>query len=464
MSHQIEPAKTGRSRCRYCKQRIAKGELRVSESFVSEWSNDVAARFHHLRCAARSKPLVLRQALTESSLDIANRDELLVAIEQAMRVTDVAQERPDISEEYREFAAMAREAQNDDAVMVFADWLQSVGDPRGELITVQMEKAATDGARRLALDQREQQILSKHARRLVPRFDYGTLVWRGGFVRRIEVTSEQGIVQELLATLLAHPSCLLVDELAISLEELPWSTVTVTPNLPPIEGLRILEVRADNPGALHEYIAAHDGLDTLRVRLGRLHLDALSHARLRTLELTTTNAMSLPMSEQRAGSFQPLAPQLATLTRAQWPNLHRLAIECATSLDNACTHLAGSGLASEVTELSVRGPLGEHGVAAIAAIPGLHTLEIVDAKLSDALADALRDACKVLRVLESQPALQRTKSPDTPSFDGDWLVRHTRKPEWGLGKVLEETDDYIEVEFENAGRKRLRTPELLEDA
>ncbi|MBA3503426.1 MAG: DUF3553 domain-containing protein [Deltaproteobacteria bacterium] len=46
---------------------------------------------------------------------------------------------------------------------------------------------------------------------------------------------------------------------------------------------------------------------------------------------------------------------------------------------------------------------------------------------------------------------------------GPWLVRHTRRPEWGIGRVIAEGDDGIDVEFETAGRKLVRNVELLEE-
>ena len=45
----------------------------------------------------------------------------------------------------------------------------------------------------------------------------------------------------------------------------------------------------------------------------------------------------------------------------------------------------------------------------------------------------------------------------------EWLVRHKRRPEWGIGRVLAESEDGLEVEFEVAGTKQVRNVELLEE-
>ena len=45
----------------------------------------------------------------------------------------------------------------------------------------------------------------------------------------------------------------------------------------------------------------------------------------------------------------------------------------------------------------------------------------------------------------------------------EWRVRHTRRPEWGIGTVVEEGAAGLEVEFAKAGRKQVRNVELLED-
>src|SRR5687768_8288176 len=70
-----------------------------------------------------------------------------------------------------------------DAYLVYADWLQARGDPRGELITVQQRLAASPGDRSLLA--RERELVGE----LMP-MEKGSgveLEWRLGFVHTLRV-------------------------------------------------------------------------------------------------------------------------------------------------------------------------------------------------------------------------------------------------------------------------------------
>jgi hypothetical protein len=264
--HTIEVAKSGRSSCQTCDKPIAAGDLRLAEAFVHihgglsrqyrnarsgkprdssydddyrprEYSaaNDVAARFHHLSCAAAKLPYVLKSALAATKLEIVDRAELERAIEKALSVADIAEEDATTGAEYRAFIEKLRNESSrrspngsDDAVLVFGDWLQSIGDPRGELIITQtrMEDAAFEERTRLV--DVEQKLLANHRARFLPERLEGTPVWRRGFVHRLVIDSTTGIDPTTLARAFAHPSFRLLRELAV---ELQWSRV-ITVNLP----------------------------------------------------------------------------------------------------------------------------------------------------------------------------------------------------------------------------------------
>lgn len=66
-------------------------------------------------------------------------------------------------------------------------------------------------------------------------------------------------------------------------------------------------------------------------------------------------------------------------------------------------------------------------------------------------------------VVHERPGIADEPPSDTADVEV-WKVRHVRKPEWGVGVVIEESEDRIEIEFENAGRKIIRALELIEDA
>jgi hypothetical protein len=82
MAHMIESAKSGRASCRTCKTTITKGELRMGEEVANAFSpGEMTFNWHHLHCAAKKKPSVLKQALETTEVEIPDKDELLKTIE-----------------------------------------------------------------------------------------------------------------------------------------------------------------------------------------------------------------------------------------------------------------------------------------------------------------------------------------------------------------------------------------------
>ena len=63
MPHVFEPASTNRSKCRGCKQPIAKDELRFGESLPNQFGEGEVTHWFHPRCAAYKRPEPLMQAL-----------------------------------------------------------------------------------------------------------------------------------------------------------------------------------------------------------------------------------------------------------------------------------------------------------------------------------------------------------------------------------------------------------------
>jgi hypothetical protein len=74
----IEAAKSGRARCRKCKQPIEKGELRFGEESAQGFgSGDEKSFFwYHLACAAKQRPQLLKTALETFTGEVPNRAEL----------------------------------------------------------------------------------------------------------------------------------------------------------------------------------------------------------------------------------------------------------------------------------------------------------------------------------------------------------------------------------------------------
>jgi poly [ADP-ribose] polymerase len=80
----IEVAKSGRSRCRVCRQPIDKGALRFGEEQQSAFAEGMQWVWHHLPCAAKKKPAQLRSALTSYAGEVPDR----AALEQVLAESD----------------------------------------------------------------------------------------------------------------------------------------------------------------------------------------------------------------------------------------------------------------------------------------------------------------------------------------------------------------------------------------
>jgi len=75
MPHVFESATTNRSKCRGCKQAIAKGELRFGESLPNQFGEGEVTHWFHPACAAYKRPEPLLEALL-SAADVPGREAL----------------------------------------------------------------------------------------------------------------------------------------------------------------------------------------------------------------------------------------------------------------------------------------------------------------------------------------------------------------------------------------------------
>jgi poly [ADP-ribose] polymerase len=76
MTEVIEVAKTGRARCRSCRQAIDKGALRFGEEQPSAFADGMQMAWYHLACAAGKRPAQVREALSHFEGEIPERDEI----------------------------------------------------------------------------------------------------------------------------------------------------------------------------------------------------------------------------------------------------------------------------------------------------------------------------------------------------------------------------------------------------
>ena len=86
MAHTIEPAASGRAKCRGCGKPINKGELRFGERLPNPFADGEMTLWFHLNCAALKRPEPLHETLREETLqgttvDIEESESLLRKIE-----------------------------------------------------------------------------------------------------------------------------------------------------------------------------------------------------------------------------------------------------------------------------------------------------------------------------------------------------------------------------------------------
>ena len=200
--------------CATCGEAIATDELVLAEAYVStdgKWARshryarspkhvdpmmrddgerryddepnaDLASRLHHLTCGAKHQPYKLRSAMKLSGDAIPNRGELEQAIVDALSPKDRAETDPATRDEYARFVEQLRTTTDDGDFLVFGDWLQSLGDPRGELIAVQHALETATNEDRAKLLDLERKLIAQHHFAPPP---IGQLKWRRGFVRQI---------------------------------------------------------------------------------------------------------------------------------------------------------------------------------------------------------------------------------------------------------------------------------------
>jgi Poly(ADP-ribose) polymerase and DNA-Ligase Zn-finger region len=77
MAHTIEPAASGRAKCRGCSRPIAKGELRLGARLPNPFDeeNELTLWFH-LRCGAYTRPEPFLEAVKDTTEIVENRDAL----------------------------------------------------------------------------------------------------------------------------------------------------------------------------------------------------------------------------------------------------------------------------------------------------------------------------------------------------------------------------------------------------
>lgn len=290
--------------------------------------------------------------------------------------------------------AIARAPDDADAHLVYADWLQAEGDPAGELIVLQQQRAsAADldavesvaGAERRYLDSHWDDLLPG-----VPAASVG-LRWRLGFVREAHylVTQSDEATDELDA-LLGAPVARFLQ--AVGIEHRSYVSSDYQPLLETLATHRRLPLKAlsigtdRNSGRLGSLRVVHEAfadLEWLRVRGYSIDPDGLQLEKLRSLELRVRETDALVIEALRNAAW----PQLEHLTLdlrggqlipddiegllrdGRFPRLRHLALLSAAGLSNElCRVLSGSPIVNQLVTLDLSdGSMTQAGAEALAA-------------------------------------------------------------------------------------------------
>lgn len=70
MTHVIEPAATGRSKCRACGGAIAKGDLRFGEELPNPFAEGFVRLWFHVACGAYRRPAAFLETTTPDASDV----------------------------------------------------------------------------------------------------------------------------------------------------------------------------------------------------------------------------------------------------------------------------------------------------------------------------------------------------------------------------------------------------------
>jgi uncharacterized protein (TIGR02996 family) len=310
-------------------------------------------------------------------------------------------------------AAIEKDPDSSDAYLVYADWLQGEGDPRGELIVLQHANKAP--AAKKLLQQNKEHFFGKlaDAQDMLEPYGYGKplgrpTTWRWGYLEALWISTkhdrssdygetelEDIDVDEALEGLLEHPSGRFVREITVGIVSFTdngyagTAKVLAGLKLPTLRKLVLgdfiseeTELNWSALGNLEPMYKAMPNLESLVLRSGTMKLGKIDLPKLKELEILT-------------GGLDKAS--LASICNAKWPQLEKLHVQTGDDgniklkdlqpildgkafpkvkhlglgnspyADDLCKELAKSKIASQIETLDLsQGTLGDQGAAALA--------------------------------------------------------------------------------------------------
>jgi uncharacterized protein (TIGR02996 family) len=281
--------------------------------------------------------------------------------------------------------------------LVYADWLLGRQDPRGELITIQSQRAEAPDNEQLA--KAEKALLKNHGEYFVPEALGRVLdvprrsgprvevVWRNGFFAHLRLARDateaaKAVKLDVVArAALAHPSARFLRSLSLGplgTRAYVYTSIVAAIAKRPIPSLAELRIGDFTPmegdfttaraGEITPLFAAAPALEKLTIRAGDFTIAGpLYHTKLRELTLVTTQ-LAEPDATALVDAVLPALETLIvqssriTFTTAQllrlrgaFPKLRRLVLPNTVGTGALVRALIGSALLAHLEELDLSG-------------------------------------------------------------------------------------------------------------
>ena len=233
-----------------------------------------------------------------------------------------------------------------DAFMIYGDWLQEQGDPRGELVAIQrhLERAPGDKQVKKA----EAALLAKHGAYLVPPLlwqmvqlpkrgaerNRSEITWRAGFIDRVRIaraSDRAPALRDVLHELLHHPAAQFMRSLTIG----PLGTAKRFDYRPVVS-----EIAKAKPAALEELVVGDFGPNDIELdyaMLGNAYPMLAACTNLRRLVLRASSARF--DSPIKHANLRELLVTAGTITERTLENFFAAALPALETLELACPGL-----------------------------------------------------------------------------------------------------------------------------
>ena len=285
-------------------------------------------------------------------------------------------------------AAIDADRARPEPYLVYADWLQARGDPRGELIVVQHAIAEAGAKVPPALRKREAEILVRHQDVLLGDLVYeredSILEWRFGFLRAatLHPSTEVQSLSTIVGDLLAHPSSRFLEELTLGLphagrRDFRYGDVAevMARHRDRLDGLRAFAVGAVTDPSESGYVDRLDDLEMLWPLVPRVRRLAV-----RFWPQGPVSPIELPeLEELRLEVPSPVLEWRSTIAALRAPSLRSLAVD----------YVADRGFGEEEDDAQSVGVAAALQPIDPAGFPALRSLAIRRFPLGNALVDAL---------------------------------------------------------------------------